>query len=76
MRSFKRVKAVLFTGNLFFSLSLMGEEKLTTLPVTPAESLLPMLLGLVGILMLIFVLAVAVKKLTGLNFISNNIKFN
>jgi flagellar protein FliO/FliZ len=42
--------------------------------LTPAQSLMPMLLGLVGILVVIFLLALLIKKVTGLNLVSQNIK--
>lgn len=42
--------------------------------LSPAQSVMPMLLGLAGILALIFFLAFLFKKITGINLSSKNIK--
>ena len=57
-----------------FSSYVSAAEKIETIKVTPIDSLKPMLLGLGGILLLIFILAMLIKKVTGLNIVSNNIK--
>jgi flagellar protein FliO/FliZ len=53
---------------------LATNKNLDAAKMTPVESLLPMLLGLIVILFVIFVLAILVKKVTGLNIVSSNIK--
>jgi flagellar protein FliO/FliZ len=68
---------VLICGSFSFSTisaELVSNEKIETIKVTPLESLLPMLFGLISILAVIFLLAILVKKVTGLNIISSNIK--
>lgn len=42
--------------------------------LTPADSVLPMLLGLIGVLAIIVILALLLKKITGLNPASGHIK--
>jgi len=57
-----------------FSAEVISNEKSAVTKITPVESLLPMLFGLLSILAIIFLLAILVKKVTGLNIVSNNIK--
>ncbi len=77
-------KMLLTLVNLLTSFSILADEKLvkssafsekvSATQSTPIESLLPMLLGLAGILAIIFILAFLLKKVTGLNIVSNHIK--
>lgn len=67
--------------NFFLSLFLLFSAKVAysaeqVLPknITPQESVLSMLLGLSGILIVIFLLALLIKKFTSFNLISKNIK--
>ena len=57
-----------------YSSTLLAEKDLAIEKLTPVESLMPMLLGLGGTLLLIFLLAILIKKITGLNIVSKNIK--
>lgn len=57
-----------------FSPSLVAAESIAKVQPTPAQSLLPMLGGLAAVLVLIFILATMLKKLSNLNLTSNHIK--
>ncbi|WP_444994690.1 flagellar biosynthetic protein FliO [Aliikangiella sp. IMCC44359] len=67
--------------NFFLSVFLLFSTKLAysaerVLPknITPQENIVSMLLGLSGILIVIFLLALLIKKFTSFNLISKNIK--
>lgn len=77
----KNLKSKIFIGlsifiiNLpLFAAEIITNEKSAAAKITPFESLLPMLFGLSGVLLVIVILALLIKKVTGLNIISNNIK--
>lgn len=59
--------------SFLISLPVFSEEKVPTPSVSIEDSILPMFLGLAGIICLIVILASIMKKLTGLNVVSNNI---
>ena len=74
-----KIKSLISFIIISISFPLFAEEivtanKIKPTQITPIESLLPMLLGLSAILFVIFILALLMKKVTGLNVISNNIK--
>ncbi|WP_168204210.1 flagellar biosynthetic protein FliO [Aliikangiella coralliicola] len=59
---------------LSFALPVQAADKSTSNAVTPVESLLPMLMGLGGILLVIFILAFLLKKFNSFNMVSNHIR--
>jgi|GEM_PF-1871656 len=70
----KTIHRVTFLLFLIGCQSLVAAESETVSQLTPAQSLLPMLGGLMGILVLIFLLAAVLKKFTSLNLVSGHMK--
>lgn len=65
---------LLLAAATFTAPSLVAAESIASVQPTPAQSLLPMLGGLAAVLVLIFVLATMLKKLSNFNLTSNHIK--
>lgn len=68
------LKAMLITSGVLFSLPSIGKQELTNSLEAPADKFLPMIIGLIVILVIIFFLALLMKKISSFNLLSNNIK--
>ena len=73
MSSKYKIRLYWFLCCLALPSMVLAEKQTAVEKLTPTESVIPMLLGLAGILLLIFFLAILIKKVTGLNIVSNSI---
>lgn len=74
MQNFARLKLTFVVFSFLLCTSSMAGEKVPVSNITPGETFMPMLLGLCGILLIIFLLAMVLKKVNGLNLVSSHIK--